>query len=53
MTSFQLDDIAQLKDFILEIDLYCEKCKLKDKVRIGNTGWQGGCFPLQGAEKSQ
>lgn len=30
------------RGFTLAFELYCEKCKLKDFVKISNTGWQGG-----------
>jgi len=30
------------KDFTIVFELYCEKCKLHDFVKISNTGWQGG-----------
>lgn len=30
------------KDFIIKFDLYCPKCKMRDIVKISNSGWQGG-----------
>ena len=34
------------KGFTLALDLYCEKCGLKDFVKISNLGWQSGQLPL-------
>ena len=30
--------------FTLAFQLYCERCKFTDFVKISNTGWQGGTF---------
>lgn len=30
------------RDFIVKFDLYCPKCKMRDIVKISNTGWQDG-----------
>lgn len=30
------------RDFIIKLDLYCPKCKIRDIVKITNIGWQGG-----------
>lgn len=35
----------QARDFVFTLKLYCPKCKLKDLVKIGNVGWQGGRLP--------
>ena len=37
----------QKQDFVLAFKLYCPKCKLKDTVKISNTGWQEGELPIE------
>ncbi len=35
----------QVEDFVLVFKIYCPACQITDFVKIGNTGWQGGCLP--------
>lgn len=35
------------KDFTIAFELYCQKCKMHDFVKISNTGWQSGNLKLK------
>ena len=29
-------------DFVIAFELFCQKCELRDTVKVSNLGWQGG-----------
>lgn len=45
VTAYPDERPKQGHDFTLLFKLYCPKCKRKDDIKIGNTGWQSGQLP--------
>ena len=39
------------RDFVIVLELFCNDCKMRDWVKVGNTGWQGGDIRRTGMVK--
>jgi hypothetical protein len=50
-TSYPDERPKSARDFTIVFKLFCPRCKLKDFVKVGNTGWQGGQLPARYAAR--